>query len=98
MKLVSCSLLVFLWYYHFLENGEIQQLMALQDADDYVCSVKFTREGNCVAVGTPQGIVELWDVGAMKKVKLKVLEYFLFDVGQWYIMSLSYSFGIMILN
>ena len=70
-------------YYHFLENGEIQQLMALQDADDYVCSVKFTREGNCVAVGTPQGIVELWDVGAMKKVKLKVLEYFLFDVGQW---------------
>ena len=43
--------------------------MALRDADDYVCSVKFTREGNCVAVGTPQGIVELWDVGAMKKVR-----------------------------
>ena len=42
--------------------------MALQDADDYVCSVKFTRDGNCIAVGTPQGDVELWDVGEMKKV------------------------------
>ena len=43
--------------------------MALQDADDYVCSVKFTRDGNCIAVGTPQGDVELWDVGEMKKVR-----------------------------
>ena len=56
-----------------LDNGEIQQLLALRDADDYVCSVKFTREGNCVAVGTPQGSVELWDVGAMKKVKNSLL-------------------------
>ena len=44
--------------------------MALQDADDYVCSVKFTRDGNCIAVGTPQGDVELWDVGEMKKVPI----------------------------
>lgn len=57
---------VYLWN---ADNGEIHQLMALQDADDYVCSVKFTRDGNCIAVGTPQGDVELWDVGEMKKLR-----------------------------
>ena len=51
--------------------------MALQDADDYVCSVKFTRDGNCIAVGTPQGDVELWDVGEMKKVLIyKALRFY----------------------
>ena len=50
------------------DNGEIQQLMDLGEADDYVCSVKFTGDGNYIAVGTPRGDVELWDVGAMKKV------------------------------
>lgn len=49
---------------------EIQQLLELPDPDDYVCSVKFMKEGNHLAVGTASsGDVELWDVEQVKKLR-----------------------------
>lgn len=51
-------------------TGDIQQLMELEGADDYVCSVKWIKDGNCLAVGNSRGEVALWDVGQVKRIRL----------------------------
>ena len=52
-----------------MHTGEIQQLMELESPEDYVCSVKWIKEGNILAVGNLSGEVSLWDVEQMKKMR-----------------------------
>ena len=37
--------------------------------DDYVCSLKWIKEGNILAVGNSQGEISLWDVDRMSRVR-----------------------------
>jgi WD40 repeat protein len=39
-------------------TGTIQQLLTLEGSD-YVCSVSWIQEGNCLAVGTSMGVVQV---------------------------------------
>ncbi|XP_041357187.1 cell division cycle protein 20 homolog [Gigantopelta aegis] len=50
-------------------NGEIQQLMQMEQPGDYIGAVSWIKEGNFLAVGTSSGDVELWDVSQEKKVR-----------------------------
>ena len=43
--------------------------MELEDPADYVCSVKWIKEGNVLAVGNYHGEISLWDVEQMKKMR-----------------------------
>ena len=43
--------------------------MELEDPADYVCSVKWIKEGNVLAVGNLHGEISLWDVEQMKKMR-----------------------------
>ena len=52
----------------FVSLGEIQQLLQLENPDDYVSSVKWIKEGNILAVGNAFGEVALWDIEQIKKV------------------------------
>jgi cell division cycle protein 20 (cofactor of APC complex) len=63
---VSLGPHVYLWN---AASGEIQQLMELESPEDYVCSVKWIKEGNILAVGNLYGEVSLWDVEQMKKIR-----------------------------
>ena len=56
---------IYLWN---ASNGEIQQLLQLENPEDYVSSVKWIKEGNILAVGNAFGEVALWDVEQIKKV------------------------------
>jgi len=57
---------IYLWN---AASGEIQQLLELEAPDDYVCSVKWIREGNILAVGNFHGEVSLWDVEQIRKIR-----------------------------
>lgn len=57
---------IYLWN---AATGEIQQLLELQSPEDYVCSVKWIKEGNVLAVGNFFGEIALWDVEQMKKMR-----------------------------
>jgi len=50
-------------------NGEIRQLMELESPEDYVCSVRWIKEGNVLAVGNLFGEIALYDVEQMKKMR-----------------------------
>jgi WD40 repeat protein len=39
-------------------TGKIQQLLTLEGSD-FVCSVGWIQEGNCLAVGTSMGVVQV---------------------------------------
>ena len=49
--------------------GEIQQLMELEGPEDYVCSLKWIKEANVLAVGNTTGEISLWDVEQLKKIR-----------------------------
>jgi len=51
-------------------SGEINHLMELEAPDDYVCSVRWIKEGNYLAVGNSSGEVQLWDVENMKRSRV----------------------------
>jgi cell division cycle protein 20 (cofactor of APC complex) len=60
----------FVIYFIFLiATGDIQQLLELESPHDYVCSVKWIKEGNILAVGNSNGEVALWDVNEVKKIR-----------------------------
>ncbi|GIY65471.1 cell division cycle protein 20 homolog [Caerostris extrusa] len=50
-------------------TGDITQLMEMPSQSDYIASVSWLREGNILAVGTSTAEVQLWDVGAEKKIR-----------------------------
>jgi len=58
---------VYLWS---AGTGEINHLMELEGPEDYVCSVRWIKEGNYLAVGTSSGEVQLWDVEAYKRTRV----------------------------
>ena len=60
---------IYLWN---ASNGEIQQLLQLENPEDYVSSVKWIKEGNILAVGNAFGEVALWDVEQIKKVLISI--------------------------
>ena len=60
---------IYLWN---ASNGEIQQLLQLENPEDYVSSVKWIKEGNILAVGNAFGEVALWDVEQIKKVFISI--------------------------
>ena len=56
MLAVALGSTVFLWN---ASNGSIQELVQLEDAGDYVCSVSWIKEGNILAVGNSTGAVQV---------------------------------------
>ena len=44
-------------------------LVELESPEDYVCSVKWIKEGNVLAVGNLFGEITLYDVEQMKKMR-----------------------------
>ncbi|XP_013409650.1 cell division cycle protein 20 homolog [Lingula anatina] len=57
---------VYLWN---AGSGEIEQLLELENPEDYVSSVSWIKEGNYLAVGNSSNEVQLWDVQNMKRVR-----------------------------
>lgn len=49
---------VYLWH---AADGHIDQLLQLEDADNYVTSVQWAQEDSTIAVGTNANTVEIWD-------------------------------------
>jgi WD40 repeat protein len=52
---VALNTNVYLWN---AGTGNIQQLLTLEGSD-FVCSVNWIQEGNCLAVGTSMGVVQV---------------------------------------
>jgi WD40 repeat protein len=52
---VALGASIYLWN---AGTGKIQQLFTLEGSD-YVCSVSWIQEGNCLAVGTSMGVVQV---------------------------------------
>ncbi|GAB1606227.1 division cycle 20 homolog [Argonauta hians] len=50
-------------------TGDIKQLTEMQTADSYISSVSWVKEGNYLAVGTSEGVVEIWDVFKEKRLR-----------------------------
>ncbi|PIK44016.1 putative cell division cycle protein 20-like [Apostichopus japonicus] len=57
---------VYLWN---ATSGDIQQLLQLENPDDYISCVSWIPEGNFLAVGTSSGTVQLWDVDQSKRLR-----------------------------
>ncbi|XP_064415500.1 cell division cycle protein 20 homolog [Latimeria chalumnae] len=57
---------VYLWN---AGTGDITQLLQLQDADDYISSISWIKEGNFLAVGTSNYEVQVWDVQEQKRLR-----------------------------
>ncbi|CAG9822770.1 unnamed protein product [Phaedon cochleariae] len=57
---------VYLWN---AGTGNIEQLLELE-GNDYVCSLAWIQDGNCLAVGTTNGTTELWDCSRSKKLRI----------------------------
>ncbi|KAJ8952645.1 hypothetical protein NQ318_020960 [Aromia moschata] len=57
---------VYLWN---AGTGNIEQLLELE-GNDYVCSLSWIQDGNCLAVGTTNGSVELWDCSRTKRLRI----------------------------
>ena len=43
--------------------------MEAEYEDDYICGLKWTSDGNALAVGLSNGDVELWDPVKTKKIR-----------------------------
>ncbi|KAL4608286.1 hypothetical protein GN956_G25262 [Arapaima gigas] len=57
---------VYLWN---ATHGDIIFLMKLEQEEDYVCSVNWSKDGNFIAIGTSEGKVQLWDVEHQKRLR-----------------------------
>ncbi|XP_050308762.1 cell division cycle protein 20 homolog [Anthonomus grandis grandis] len=57
---------VYLWN---AGTGNIDQLLELE-GNDYICSLAWIHEGDCLAVGTTHGTVELWDCARKKRLRI----------------------------
>lgn len=50
-------------------DGNILELFQKEGEDQFISSVKWIKEGNVLAVGDSEGVVELWDVANTKKIR-----------------------------
>ncbi|CAH1775934.1 unnamed protein product [Owenia fusiformis] len=57
---------IYLWN---ATSGNIQQLLSMENQEDYVSSVSWIKEGNYLAVGTSSSEVQLWDVENQKRIR-----------------------------
>lgn len=57
---------VYLWD---AKTGSIDELMALEDDTDYVCSLKWIPGGTHLAVGTAMASTQLWDAEGMRQIR-----------------------------
>lgn len=57
---------VYLWN---AASGDIVQLCQTETPDCYVGAVSWIKEGNFLALGDSNGVVQLWDVEAQKRVR-----------------------------
>jgi cell division cycle protein 20 (cofactor of APC complex) len=57
---------VYLWN---AKTGTIEELMALENENDYVCSLEWIPGGSHLAVGTAGCETQLWDATALKQVR-----------------------------
>ena len=57
---------VYLWD---AKSGSIEELLCLEEEEDYVCSLKWIQQGTHLAVGTASANVQLWDATALKQVR-----------------------------
>lgn len=57
---------VYLWNH---KSGSIDELMALPNENDYICSLKWIPGGTHLAVGTSDAMTQLWDVEAMRQLR-----------------------------
>ncbi|XP_030631659.1 cell division cycle protein 20 homolog [Chanos chanos] len=57
---------VYLWD---AAKGEITLLMKVEQEEDYICSVSWSKEGNFLAIGTSDCKVQLWDVEHQKRLR-----------------------------
>ncbi|KAF7281985.1 cell division cycle 20 protein fzy [Rhynchophorus ferrugineus] len=57
---------VYLWN---AGTGNIDQLLELE-GNDYVCSLAWIQDGDCLAVGTTEGTIELWDCSRSKRLRI----------------------------
>lgn len=57
---------VYLWD---ATQGDIVLLMKMEQEEDYICSVSWTKEGNYLAIGTSDCKVQLWDVENQKRLR-----------------------------
>ncbi|XP_020600246.1 protein FIZZY-RELATED 2-like [Phalaenopsis equestris] len=66
MLAVGLGNCVYLW------NASSSKVTKLCDlgVDDAVCSVGWARQGSHLAVGTSQGIVQIWDASRCKKIRI----------------------------
>jgi len=57
---------VYLWN---AATGSISELMKTQSPDDIITSVSWAQEGNYLAVGTNNSVVQIWDCEAKRQVR-----------------------------
>lgn len=57
---------VYLWN---AGTGNIEQLLELE-GNDYVCSLAWMQDGDSLAVGTTEGVVQLWDCVRAKRLRV----------------------------
>lgn len=57
---------VYLWN---ATAGDITQLMKMENSEEYISSVSFSKEGHYLAVGTSDCKVHLWDVANEKRLR-----------------------------
>ena len=60
---VALNQSVYPWH---ADSGKIDNLMTLEQSEDYVTSVQW-GEGNNLAVGLSGGVVEMWDSSTLQK-------------------------------
>jgi cell division cycle protein 20 (cofactor of APC complex) len=49
--------------------GSIEELMSLENNDDYISSVSWIQDGHTLAIGTSNSTVQLWDAQASKQLR-----------------------------
>lgn len=57
---------IYLWH---AADGHIDQLLQLEEPDQYVTSVQFSPNDNTLAVGTSGSSVQLWDASSLVKLR-----------------------------
>ncbi|KAK2727573.1 hypothetical protein QYM36_008153, partial [Artemia franciscana] len=55
--------------------GDVSQIMETDGDEDYICSVNWIKEGNLLAVGTAEGVVQLWDIEASRRLRMMAGHY-----------------------
>lgn len=57
---------VFLWN---ANDGQVQQLLEMNQEGEYVCSVSWAGNGKYLAIGSSSSAIQLWDVEKEKRVR-----------------------------